>query len=70
MTIVIEAKEMLSIIFCTFWVRVKPFLSILPEMPSHVQIIGGVKFITTVKYTAVVGGLTVAELVNKSRQEL
>lgn len=70
MTIVIEAKEMLSITFCTFWVRVKPFLSILSDMPSHVQIIERVRFIMTAKYTAVVGGLTVAKLVNKSRQEL
>lgn len=61
---------MLSITFCVFWVRVKPFLSMLPDMPSPIQIIEGVKFIMEVKYTAVVGGLIVAKLVNKSRQEL
>lgn len=61
---------MLSITFCVFWVRVKPFLSILPDTPSPIQIIEGVRFIMEVKYTAVVGGLIVAKLVNKSRQEL
>lgn len=61
---------MFFITFCTFWLRVKPFFSVLPDMLSHVQIIEGVRFDMKVKYTAVVGGLSVAKLVNKSRQEL
>lgn len=41
--IVTEVKEMLPITFHKFWIRLKAFLSILPEMPSHVQIIRGSK---------------------------
>ena len=41
MTIVIEMKELLSVTFHKFWIRLETFPSILPEMLSHVRIIRG-----------------------------